>query len=602
MSHSIRKHLSLVLALAGFQTAHAQFGVQFSDPSFTAKGYNAVYSFESGQLLMLTDDNQARREGYIFVDSKTGAKLSSFFLDNGHGGLLTPNGDELLIAGSVGSIRSMGRYDPTTLSLTEKVQINLGDTLANTVGIGGQFEPTPDGSFIFNGTDLPGAVNFIAKYDREFVQLWATGFQFNGTFSRIGVEAYPLPGGDIGIFVFFNEQNPDTGRIQPVDIFGLLNGETGGLKWTFTYRPPVGAIGNRIENFRFTFGSDGSFFAHAAATIDISNITAPVDTSKAKVLRINPDGTLAYSKILAVDGAEVVGENYMDGYALLHFNFDGERKTQYVVLDSSGAIQATTAVDGGLSAGDGDLTATRRSGTDFAFVRASFSGGQETLARLNLTNGEMEFQRLPNPFPGNTVYEAVATSGSYPVAPYNTPGGLSSVSRVIASETLNQLSSNFRMGFAELPSDGGFPTCITYTPSTLGTTTPLPAVVSETEIIDLTEGWTTSAHGGLSGLGAGDLSPDLTPMSVTVEVVCEDDGVGGGITAPKIIVSRLNSSQVELRFDTVAGLSYEIVRSGALGGNGGFATLQNVSGTGSPFAVTVTSDSSAAFYQVIARN
>lgn len=600
MTNSIRQYLFIGLALVSCQAAHAQFGVRFADPSFTAKGYNAVYSFESGQLLMLTDDNKARNEGYIFVDSKTGAKLSSFFLDNSHGGLLTPDGSELLITGSDGSIRTMGRYDPTTLSLINKVQIKLGDAPAGTTGIGGQFEPTPDGKFIFSGTDLPATVDFIAKYDREFAQEWATSFQYKGTFSPIGVEAYPLPGGDVGIYVFFNQVNAGTGRIEPIDVFGLLDGVTGDLKWTFTYQPPVGGFGNRIENFRFTFGSDGSFFAHAAVTIDISNINAPVDTSKAKVLRIHPDGTLAYSKTLAVDGAVVVGEHYLDGDALLHFSFDGERKTQFVILDSSGDVTASTAVEAGLSAGDGDLTATRRSGTDFAFIRAAFSGGQETLARLNLTNGELEFQGLPNPLPGNPVYEAVGTSGAYPVAPFNTPRGLASVSRVIAYETLNQLGSNFRMGFVELPSDGSLPTCIAYTPSTLRTTTPLPTVLSDTGIIDLMSGWTTSSHGGLGGLAAGDSVPDLTPMNVTVEVVCEDDGGDEEITAPRILVSRLNSSQLELRFETVAGLSYEIVRSNALGG-AGLSTLQTVSGTGSPFTFTVTSDSTAVFYQVIAR-
>ncbi|MGE3308841.1 MAG: hypothetical protein AB7O66_02640 [Limisphaerales bacterium] len=600
----ILKSLSVVVALSGLESVHAQFGVQFADSSFTARGYNAVYSLESGQILMLTDDSPARREGYVFLNSDTGAKLSSFFLDSSHGALLTPDGGQLLIAGSQGSIRTMGIHDPTSLEMIRRVQINLGDTLANTVGVGGQFEPTPDGQFIFGGVDLPAQVNFITRYDREFGRLWGTSFQFNGSFAVTGVETYPLPGGDVGFYAIFNLPDAASGGIRPTDVFGLLNGATGELKWSFSYKPPVGAIGNRTEDFRFTFGSDGSFFAHAAVVVDISNIGAPIDTSRAKVVRIQPDGQLAYSKTLSVDTASVVGEDYLDGQALLHFSFDDGRKTQFVVLSPSGAVQASAAVDGDLSSGDGDLTATRRSGTDFAFVRASYTGGQETLARLNLTNGDLEIRRLPNPFPGNPVYEAVGTSDAYPVSPFNTPRGIASVSKVLASETLNQLSSSFRMGFVELPRDGSFPTCITYTAATLQSTTPLPAVVVDSELIDLENGWTVSAYGGLAGFGAGGPAPDLTPMGVTVEVVCEDDG--GGVVAPKLIVSRLNSTEFELSFDTVAGLDYEILRAGGLGGGGGggggFSTLQNVSGTGAPFKVTIASDAGAAFYQVLVRN
>ena len=100
--------------MTSLSLGYCQFSVRFDDESFTAKGDQAIYSFQSGQLLMLTDTPGARQEGYIFPDSNTGEKLSSFLLDNDHGGLLTPDGSELLIAGRDGSLRTMGRYNPTT--------------------------------------------------------------------------------------------------------------------------------------------------------------------------------------------------------------------------------------------------------------------------------------------------------------------------------------------------------------------------------------------------------------------------------------------------------------------------------------------------------
>lgn len=127
----------LTILITGLTCGYGQYGVRFDDASFTAKGYQAVYSFESGQLLMLTDTPTARQEGYIFIDPDTGEKLSSFLLSNNHGALLTPDGEELLVAGSDGSSRAMGRYNPANLEVIQSVVIKLGDTLANTTGIGG---------------------------------------------------------------------------------------------------------------------------------------------------------------------------------------------------------------------------------------------------------------------------------------------------------------------------------------------------------------------------------------------------------------------------------------------------------------------------------
>lgn len=582
--------------MAGLTSGYGQYGVRFDHDSFTAKGYQAVYSFESGQLLMLTDAQAARQDGYVFINSDTGEKISSFLIGNTFGGLLTPNGEELLMAGSEGSLRSMGRYNPSSFEVIQSVEINLGDTLANTIGIGGRFEIVPDGNFLFNGVDLPQSVDFMAKYNPDFEQLWATSFHYNGSFSTIGVEAYPLPNGDIGFFVFFNQQNQATGALEVVDVFGLLDGMTGEKKWTFTYRPTLGALNNRLENFRFTFGSDGSFFAHAAAQIDISNINAPVDFSTAKIVRINPDGTLAYSKSVTVTDAIVLGEHYMDGYALLHYSFDDEAKTQFVVLDANGNVTGNTAVDFHLSAGDGDLTATRRSGSNFAFVRASFSPGGETLARLNLADGAMEFKQLPSPFPGNPAYEAIGAVSAYPLAPFNTPRGFSAVSRVIAGEVLNALTSDNKMEIIELPADGRFPDCITYTPSPITLFPPLPVIMGDVDIIDLEDGWSTGAHAGLSGFAAGTLTPQILPMDVTVEVLCEDDGGGA---APGLSFVKISPTMGELSFQTMSGITYTIQKNGVMDGVAPFVNLQQVVGDGNMFSLQIPLALDQEYFQLL---
>lgn len=421
------------------------------------------------------------------------------------------------------------------------------------------------------------------KYNRDFEQLWATSFHYNGSFSPVGVEAYPLPNGDIGFFAFFNQINPATGALEIVDVFGLLDGLTGEKKWTFTCRPPLGALNNRLENFRFTFGSDGSFFAHAAVQIDISNINAPVDFSSARILRLKPDGTLAYSKTIKVTDAVVLGEHYMDGYAMLHYSFDDEAKTQFVVLDASGNLTGNTAVDYHLSSGDGDLTATRRSGSNYAFVRASFSPGGETLARINLEDGAMEFKQLPSPFPGNPEYEAIGALSSYPLAPFNTPREFSAVSHVIAGEILNALTSDYRMEIIELPVDGRFPDCITYTPSPITLFSPQSVSMADVDIIDLEDGWSTGTHGGLSGFTEGSLSPQILPMDVTVQVVCEDDGGG----APGISFVKISPTMGELSFQTSAGSTYTIQKAGVMDGVSPFVDLQQVIGDGQMFSLEI---------------
>jgi hypothetical protein len=586
-----------VLMAAGITSAYGQFGIRFGDESFTAKGYQAVYSFESGQLLMLTDTAPARQEGYIFVDPTTGSVLSSFLLDSNHGAQLSPDATELLMAGSDGSLRTVARYQPTTLELIDRAGISLGDNLANTAGIGGNFEPTPDGRFLFNGTDLPGSVNFMMMHDREFNQEWATSFQYEGQFSITGVEAYPLAGGDIGFYVFFNSIDSQTAQVKIVDVFGLLDGESGELTWTFTYQPPLGTIGNRIEDFRFTFGSDGSFFAHAKAIIDISNITAPVDMSAAKVLRLNPDGSLAYSKSVRISDAVVVGEDYMDGPVLLHYSFDDEDSTQFVVLDSAGNVTGTTAVNNHLSAGDGDLTATRRSGTDIAFIRATYSPGGPTLARLDLTDGSMEFRQLPQEFPGNPVYEAVGSVSAYPVAPFNTPSGFASVSSVLAAEVVNNLASDFQIDLVELPEDGGFPECISYSPASMTEGTPLSIDVVDVEIIDLETGWTASPYGGLPGFGDSDVEPELLAMEVMVEVLCEDDG--GGADSVELTLVQTGSDTAELSFQSKAGVNYTLQQVNVIDGSTPFSDQQVIAGNGDVVTVEISLGTDPEFFRVV---
>jgi len=582
----MKNTLPILAAIAATTAAHAQFGLRFDDETFTAQAYRDVYTFESGQVMMMTATPDASEEGYIFVDPNTGELLSSFRLDRRHGALLSPDQSELLMAGSDGTIRTIARYSATTLDLIERVGIQLGDSLSNTTGIGGNFEVSSDGTFIFKGSDLNQEVNFVEKFDNEFNQVWATSFQYEGMYSQIGVEAYPLDNGDVGIFLF-NIFDPQTSQF--IDVFGLLDGGDGSLRWTFTYRPPLNSFGSRLEDFRFTFGRDGSFFAHAAAILDITNPLAPIDDSSAKILRINPDGTLAYSKTVTLEDAVVKGQDYMGGYALLHFVYNDEDSTQFVVINPNGQVSGNTAIDEHLSAGDGDLTATRRDGTDIAFIRADFSPGGSILARLDLTNGDMEFRQLPTLLLGVPDYDAVGKVTANVVAPFFTPQGFTSVSPVLAAESINGLSNEFRMDLIELPADGSFPTCIDLRPSNFATVTPLFATVTDSSIIDLEDGWTESQYSGLPGLSASDVTPSLLPMNVSVEILCEDDAAGQ-LSPSDLMVTlvKTGADTAELSFQTIDGAQYRIHRSITRLSQDSFSLLEDVEGDGERHTVSLT--------------
>ncbi len=503
--------------------ANGQWSVRFEDPSFTNKGILEAYAFESGQLLLLTDTAKVRHNGYIFVDPQTGAKLSSFLLGDNHGALLTPDTTQLLIAGDDdGTIRTIGIYDPETLAFLDGVEVDL----SNLGGKGGLFEPTPDGKFVFVGSDVPAKMGFVSKYDPNsntpFEKLWTTGFSFKGLGGLF--EGYPLPSGDVGIFSFYQFLNGAGTGFEIYDVFGLLDDETGEFNWTFAFQPPLNASGQRLEVIRYTFGSDGSLFAHAAAQVDFSNIGAE-DLSKAKIFRINPDGTMAYSKLLTVAGAKVQGEFYLDGYSLLYYTWEDDDQTQFIIVDPSGNVTGNAAIAQKLSSG-GDVTAARRSGTDFAFIRMSLTSGEETLARMNLTNGAMEFMKLPPAiaFLGGGEFRVVTTPRGDPSSPFFSAFGIPGVSGSLAVNVLNQLASDFKVDLVELPVDGGFPSCVDLTTSAVTLIDPLPYVLSDEMIISFDdEAFAPSAHDGLPELGASDGTPglDLTLMEPVVTVICE---------------------------------------------------------------------------------
>jgi len=591
-----KRTATIISFITALSLSHAQFGLRFSDESFTAEGFNEVYTFGNDQLLVMTDTVVANEEGYIFVDPNTGQLLSSFRLGPRHGALMSPDQQELLMAGSDGTVRTIARYSPTSLELIERAGISLGDSLANTTGIGGGFEVSPDGTFIFSGTDFNQQVNFIAKYDGDFNQRWATSLTYNGMFSQVGIETYPLSNGDVGIFILFNSADPQSGQLVVTDVIGLLDGEDGRLKWTFSYRPPLGSFGNRIEDFRYTFGRDGSFFARATAIFDVSNPLEPVDTSTAKVLRITPDGALAYSKAVTLEGATVIGENYMDDFALLHFSYNDEDSTQFVVLGPNGSITASTAFDEHLTAGDGDLTATRREGTDLAFIRADFSPGGPILARLNLANGDIEFRQLPALLLGVPRYEAVGKVTAVPVAPFNTPEGFSSVSTVLAAELNNGPSMDFRIDLNELPADGSFP-LIDLQPSSFSTVTPLTAAVSGVSVIDQQDGWTTGPYSGLPPLTASEVAPSLLPMPVQIEVLSTDDA-NPPVPMTDLMLSIIGTgpASAELSFLTVANTQYRIRNAITLTNRESFEVVENVQGDGERFTLPISLDSEPEFF------
>lgn len=512
----------LFLLLFNLPFTYGQWSVRFADPSFTNKGILEAYSYQSGQLFLLTDTEKARHNGYIFVDPETGAKLSSFLLGENYGALLTPDNANLLIAGDEGTIRNIGKYDPETLALIEGVEVDLNTT----GGKGGQFEPTPEGKFAFIGSDVPAKVGFVSKYDpysnSPFEKLWTTGFSFKGLGGLF--EGYMIPNGDVGIFSFYQFLNGAGTGYEIYDVWGLLAAETGEFKWTFTFQPPLNTPGQRLELLRYTFGSDGSFFAHAAAQIDFTNIGAE-DFSKAKIFRIKPDGTLAYSKLLTVAGATVKGEYYFDGYALLYYTLDEGDHTQFIVVDPDGNVTGNAAISQKLSSG-GDVTAALRSGTDFAFIRMSLTNGEETLARMNVTNGEMEFMKLPpaSAFLGGGEFRVVTTPEGDPNSPFFDAYGFPGISGSLAVNVLNPLTSDFKVDLIQLPVDGSFPSCVNYTASAATPMDPLPFVLSDETIVNLEdEAYTASAHDGLPGLAAFDGAPglDLTSMDPTVEVICQ---------------------------------------------------------------------------------
>lgn len=435
---------------------------------------------------------------------------------------MTPDKTNLLIAGDEGTIRTIGKYDPATLAFIEGVQVDLN----NLGGKGGLFEPTPEGKFAFIGSDVPGKVGFVSKYDpfsnSPFEKLWTTGFSYKGLGGLF--EGYVIPNGDVGIFSFYQLQNGAGPEIEVFDVWGLLGADAGEFKWTFAFQPPLNAFGQRLEFLRYTFGSDGSFFAHAAAQLDLLNIGAE-DFSKAKIFRIKPDGTMAYSKLLTVAGATVEGEYYFDGYALLYYTLDDGDHTQFIVVDPNGNVTGNAAITQKLSSG-GDVTAALRSGSNFAFIRMSLTNGEETLARMNVTNGEIEFMKLPpsSAFLGGGEFRVVTTPRGDPNSPFFDAFGFPAISGSLAVNVLNPLNSEFKVDLIELPVDGSFPSCVNYTASAVTPMDPLPFTLSDEIIVNFEdEAYTASAYEGLPALVAYDAAPglDLTSMDPAVTVICE---------------------------------------------------------------------------------
>lgn len=514
--------LALVLSVIG---ARAQFGKTFAATAYVPPTVNGAYSYDSGQLAVLLETTPAGDEAHLFVDNQTGRLLGSLRLDFNHQALLHPGGAEILVTGSTtvpdppGASQPVyfaGRYHATTLQPIGERQLAVDRTSG--YNLSGQV--SPDGEFVFFGSHGTELVILIARYGTDFTPQWGAALTYHGELQLLGPSVYPLANGQTGFGMYFRKLNPD-GTATDSYVLGLLDA-TGALKWTAVAKAKVAGLTH--EDFRFVFGLDGSFFA-SKETI---NFLSP-DTDKVALMRIAPDGTLAYSKTLTVPGAVFEWQYYLGDRALVYYVFKegGADRVQFIALDGSGNLTGNTALNCKLrGSGQIKLTAARRSGTDFAFARLecglTTGSPEQTLARLNLLTGAMELRKLPQPLPGVEAYEVITTPKGDANGHNSSASALAALTTAIVS-VVNVAGGGSKVGLYELPADGDFPSCLPLRASSVTPATPRAVQLTDAPHLDLSDGATVVSR-AMPGMTTPLALPTIQATPVTESTLRSDEG------------------------------------------------------------------------------
>ncbi len=533
--------LVTLLTLLAVESARAQFGKMFSATNFVPTTVNRAYHYGTGQLFALLETTPSNDEAYVFANKATGELQGALRLDAKHGALTSPDGREILIAGAQTTngqpVYFAGRYNATNLAPIGQMQINVNASS----GYNLSGEVSPDGNFIYRGNSSLLNANIVAKYGTNFAPAWGATLKHNGGFDLTGPETYPLANGDIGFLMRLGAGTPYT------NVLGLLNGTNGLLKWSavVTNTPTTPAL--MVEDFRFIFGPDGSLFG----SLNIYPLLSG-NTNAVRLARLNPNGTLAYSKTLTVTNATYNWHYYLGGKALVSFTFqDGSsNRLQFIVLDENGNLTGNTALNCGLGGGGTiKYTAARREGTDFAFARwqatLSSMSPQQTLARINLTNGAIDLRQLPAPAPGVETYEVVTTPKGDYLSPHNNSAGIAAVTTALVGNT-DKAGGGGTVGFYELPANGDLPACPQLNlsdNSAVALVTPRGAQLANVSFINLAAGATLGTN-AMPGMTTPLALPVIQSLVVTNTTVCPDDG--STATGPTLKIVRTPPTQATI--------------------------------------------------------
>jgi hypothetical protein len=332
-----------------------------------------------------------------------------------------------------------------------------------------------------------------------------------------------------------------SGTAYQTNVVGLLNGTNGSLKWSGVYT--TSQTGLTSEDHRFIFGADGSLFL----SIKTVNLLASA-TDTLRVARVRPDGSLAYSKTLSLPGAIHEHQFYLGSQALVYYTHQqgGTDAIQFVVLDADGNVGANAALNAKLrGSGQIKLSAARREGTDFAFIRlecgfTGFTLPEHTLMRLNLSSGAMEFRKVPTPAPGVETYDVVTTPNGDALSPHNNFRGLAAVTTAMVGST-QVAAGGSRVAFYELPSDGSLPACMPLSPSSVTAGSTVTPQLAAAVHIDLTDGATVTSR-TMPGMIQATALPTLQATPLTETVICPDDG--GGDAAPTLAIRASGPGEV----------------------------------------------------------
>ncbi len=587
--------LGSIAALLIAVTAQAQFGRTFSSSSYVPPTVNAAYAYASGQLAAVLETTPAADEAHLFVDQETGRLRGALRLDTAFRALVAPGAEEILVTGATTvpdppganqPVYFAGRYDAATLAPIAERQIDVDrDDGFNLVG-----QVAPDGQFVFHGTQAIELVNLIARYRADFTPRWGVALTYHGEPMLPGPMVYPLANGQTGFFLYFRKLNPD-GTATDSHVLGLIDA-AGALQWTAVVKTEVAAL--TYESFRFVFGSDGSLFGSKET---MSLLGAETDT--VRLFRLTPAGALAYSKTLTVPGGAFEWQYYLGDRALVAYIFQqgGADRIQFIALDASGNVSGNTALNCKLRGGGQiKFTAARRAGTDYAFIHMECGfttlSPQQTLARLHLPTGAMEFRKLPQPLPGVETYEVVTTPAGDPYGHNNSFPAMVGVTTTIMG-ILNQAGGGSRVGFYELPANGDFPSCLSLGDSAVTLGTSLAVQLNDAPHVDLADGATVVAH-AMPGMTAPRTTPTLLATPVTESTLCPDDT--GTLPEVELDIVRVGQEEAEVRVPTATGFRYVIERSAAFTG---WTEAAATDGTGSLFAHRISLTGTGAFFRCV---